>query len=104
MRSHSFGFISVCKADDRIRKRCNETHSASAALRFVPSCCNRRCRTSFAFAREYYSTLPFITHAGEKGCKSKNDQDQLELSKGHCKGSQCSLKNSNCTVNMFVST
>ena len=33
-----------------------------------------------------------FTHAGEKGGKSKNGQNQLELSKGHCNGSLCSLK------------
>ena len=35
--------------------------------------------------------------------KSKNEKKkQLELSKGHCNGSLCRLKNGNCTVNMFI--
>ena len=34
----------------------------------------------------------YITHAGENEAKSKNGQNQLELSKGHCNGSLCSQK------------
>ena len=36
--------------------------------------------------------MTYFTHAGAKSGKSKNDQKQLKLQKGHCNSSQCSLK------------
>ena len=39
---------------------------------------------------------------GKKGVSLKNGQNQLELSKGHCNGSLCSLKNGNCSYSKYV--